>query len=593
LLPSIPAVAIITGMSLPLMPGSIVPSARLPHRAVLGTTTLLGLLAALLATSSLADTARARRGMVVAEDRIAADMGAAVLRDGGNAVDAAVATAFSLSVTHPAAGNLGGGGFLLYREPSGKAVAYDFRETAPARAHAQMFLDDGLYDEARHHRQHLAVGVPGTVAGLHLAWTDAGSLPWERLVGPAIELAERGFVISPTLALSLSNALPKLRGSPAALAQFSRDGRPYAPGELLKQPDLAHSLRLIRDQGPRGFYHGEVAERIEQEMRRHGGWITRADLAGYAAKLRLPVRGQYREYEVLSMPPPSSGGVVLLLMLNILEGTDPADPGLGAPDTVHWLAEAMRRGFAERALHLGDPDFNPGMPVDRLISKEYADELRRTIRPGRASVSATNRFSWPVESDATTHLSVVDAQRNAVALTYTLEESYGSGIMAPGTGFLLNNEMGDFNAAPGLTATHGLIGTAPNLAAPHKRMLSSMSPTILTRDGRVFLVLGSPGGRSIINTVLQVILNVVDHRMELPDAVAALRVHHQWLPDRIQFERGALTPPSQAELARRGHALVEQESPQGAVMAIRLHAVQDELEGVADPRAGDGGARGW
>jgi gamma-glutamyltranspeptidase / glutathione hydrolase len=553
-------------------------------------------MAALLAfgpASAPAESLRSSRGMVVAECRIAAETGATVLREGGNAVDAAIATAFALAVTHPAAGNLGGGGFLLHRAHAGYAVAYDFREIAPARAHERMFLEDGRYDEDRHHRHHLAVGVPGTVAGLHLAWTNSGSLPWSQLMTPAIRLAEDGFVVSETLALSLSNALPKLRRSPAALAQFSHDGQPYLAGEILKQPDLGQTLRRISDKGPRGFYQGEVAERIEQEMRNHGGWITQTDLADYRAKRRTPVRGNYRGFDVLSMPPPSSGGIVLLLMLNVLEGFELPAIGPGAPATIHWIIEAMRRGFADRARHLGDPDFNPAMPVELLVSKEYAIALRRTIHADQASVSAPDRFEWPHESSETTHLSVVDAQRNAVALTFTLEESYGSGIVAPGTGFLLNNEMGDFNAAPGLTSTNGLIGTPANLAAPRKRMLSSMTPTILTRDGRVFLVLGSPGGRTIINTVLQVILNVVDHRMDLPSAVAAPRFHHQWLPDQIQFERGGFTAETQSALIERGHLLAERQSAQGAIMAIRFHAGDDQLEGVADPRAGNGGARGW
>jgi gamma-glutamyltranspeptidase/glutathione hydrolase len=539
------------------------------------------------------DSLRTGKGMVVAECAIAAEQGAAILREGGNAIDAAIATAFALAVTHPVAGNLGGGGFLLHRDHAGNAVAYDFRETAPARAHETMFLRDGHYDEVRHHRHHLAVGVPGTVAGLHLAWSDASSMSWSRLMAPAVRLAEDGFVISETLAISLSNALPKLSRSPAAIAQFTHDGRPFAAGDLLKQADLARTLRRISDQGLSGFYQGEVASRIEQEMNDHGGGITRSDLARYQAKRRVPVRGQYRGFEVLSMPPPSSGGVVLLLMLNMLDGINLRSQGPGSPHTIHWMTETMRRGFADRARLLGDPDFNDSMPVELLVSTEYALARRQTIRNDRASVSTTNRFEWPRESRETTHLSVIDSQRNSVALTFTLEESCGSGIMAPGTGFLLNNEMGDFNAGPGLTTTNGLIGTSPNLVAPHKRMLSSMCPTIVARDGQVFLILGSPGGRTIINTVLQVILNVVDHQMDLRSAVAAPRFHHQWLPDQIQFESGAFSATTQDALIERGHILLEQSASQGAVMAIRFHASEDEVEGVADPRAGAAGARGW
>jgi gamma-glutamyltranspeptidase / glutathione hydrolase len=556
---------------------------RPAHRTGLLTSPVVCLIAA-AALSAHAEPARSHHGMVVAECALAAEVGATVLREDGNAVDAAVATAFALAVTHPAAGNLGGGGFLLHRDHTGGSVAYDFRETAPARAHDRMFLREGRYDEELHHRHHLAVGVPGTVAGLHLAWRDSGRLPWSRLLAPAIRLAEAGFAISDTLALSLSHALPKLRRSPSALAQFSREGEAYAAGDRLRQPDLARTLRRIAEVGPPGFYQGEVAERIEEDMQRHGGWITRADLAGYEAKRRVPVRGMYRGFEVLSMPPPSSGGVVLIQMLNLLEGYDLSAAGWGSAETVHWMAETMRRGFADRARYLGDPDSALSMPVERLLSRDYAASLRGTIRTDRASTSAPDQFSWPHEGPETTHLSVVDSRRNAVALTLTIEESYGSGIVAPGTGFLLNNEMGDFNAMPGLTTTNGLIGTTPNLAAPGKRMLSSMSPTILTRDGQLFLVLGSPGGRTIINTVLQVILNVLDHRMDLARAISAPRFHHQWLPDHIQHEQGAFSAETRAALTARGHRLMESRSVQGAVMAIRVHAAQQPLEGVADPR---------
>lgn len=536
---------------------------------------------------------QAQHGIVASESAIASQVGVEILRRGGNAVDASVATAFALAVTHPAAGNLGGGGFLLYRSSAGRAVAYDFRETGPARAHATMFLTNGVYDATRHHASHLSVGVPGTVAGLHQAWRDHGRRPWRELVEPAIRLAEEGFVVSEALASSLTNALEKLRRSPAAFAQFTKAGVPYAPGDILRQPDLARTLRLIAQRGPAGFYRGEVAQRLAAEMAAGGGWITEADLRAYRAKRREPVRGNYRGYEVLSMPPPSSGGTTLILMLHILEGAPEATRGLGNVDTVHWMTEAMRRGFAERARFLGDPDFVTGMPVARLLSKDHATALRRTIQPDHASVSVPERFEWAHEGTQTTHLSVVDSERNAVALTYTLEESYGSGLMAPGTGFLLNNEMGDFNPVPGLTTTNGWIGTSPNVAAPRKRMLSSMTPTILVKDGQPFLVLGSPGGRTIINTVLQVILNMVDRGLAVDEAVEARRVHHQWLPDQIQYEPGALTAATAAALRERGHTLVEAEGPQGAVGAIRLDPVTGWLEGVFDPRAPDGAAAGW
>jgi gamma-glutamyltranspeptidase/glutathione hydrolase len=531
--------------------------------------------------------------MVVAESGLAAEAGVQVLRKGGNAIDAAVATALALAVTHPAAGNLGGGGFLIYRANSGEAVAYDFREMAPAAASPEMFLRDGQYDADRHHRSHLAIGVPGTVAGLHLAWRDHGRLSWPRLVMPAIGLAAEGFVVTEELARSLRDALPKFTNSPAALAQFTRNGQPYAAGERLVQTDLARTLRAIAERGPAGFYEGEVAERIEREMIAQGGLMTRADLRAYVAKRHDPLRGSYRGFEVISMPPPSSGGTVLIEMLNVLEGFQVREAGYGSPAVVHWMAEAMRRGFADRARHLGDADFNAEMPVEQLISKSYAAALRESIRGERASVSTVDRFEWPREGSETTHLSVVDGDRNAVALTTTIEESYGSGIVAPGTGFLLNNEMGDFNAGPGLTTTNGWIGTAPNLAAPRKRMLSSMTPTILTKDGQLFLVLGSPGGRTIINTVLQVVVNLIDHRQSLAEAVAAPRLHHQWFPDEILFEPDALSLETRASLTQCGHRLRENPDTQGVVTAIRHDARSNRLEGVADPRSPDAVAIGW
>jgi gamma-glutamyltranspeptidase/glutathione hydrolase len=504
-----------------------------------------------------------------------------------------VATAFAEAVTLPAAGNLGGGGFLLLRTAAGTAVAYDFRETAPARAHARMFLRQGRYDTALHHKSHLSVGVPGTVAGLHLAWSDHGTLPWRRLVEPAIALAEDGFPVPPGLAQSLKGARSRLTNSPSALEQFYKNGAPYAAGEILRQPDLARTLRRIAADGPAGFYKGQVAEALEREMAAHDGWITRADLAAYQAKRREPVRGGYRGIEILSMPPPSSGGVALIQMLHMLEGDDLASLGSGSAAAVHLMAEAMRRAFAQRARFLGDPDQNPDLPVARLISTTHAQELRRTIRVDRASVSTPGRFEWAKESADTTHLSVVDAQRNAVALTYTLEDSYGAALMAPGTGFLLNNEMGDFNPGPGLTTASGAIGTEPNLAAPGKRMLSSMTPTILVKDGQLFLVLGSPGGRTIINTVLETIVNLVDHGMDLRAAIDAPRFHHQWLPDRILFEPAALPEPVRSQLERWGHRLEAASSPQGAVAAILHNRADKTLEGAADRRASDGAALGW
>jgi len=534
---------------------------------------------------------RFSQAAVVSQDKIASRVGADVLRRGGDAVDAAVATAFALAVVHPAAGNIGGGGFLVFRSASGEAVAYDFRETAPTAATATMFLRNGKYDFELHHNSHISVGIPGTVAGLHLAWKERGKLSWKELVQPAIELARDGFVVSDGLAKSLKSALPVLTNHPASAAQFTKGGRPIAPGEMLKQPDLARTLQRIADEGPAGFYEGETADLVEKEMRAHGGLITREDLKNYRAKRREPIRGTYRGCEIISMPPSSSGGVALVQMLNILEGFDLRRDGPGSATNIHLIVEVMRRAFADRAQHLGDPDFNRDMPVARLTSKDYASVLRKTISLTRASVSSPTNFNWPRESTETTHLSVVDSARNAVALTYTLEESYGSGIVVPGAGFLLNNEMGDFNAAPGLTTTNGLIGSAPNLAAPGKRMLSSMTPTIVVRDGKLLMVTGTPGGRTIINTVLLTILNLIDFDMNAQTAVDAPRFHHQWLPDRIQFERNAFPAPTRAELHQRGHILHEA-GGQGAAEMIVVNR-DGTLETGADRRASDSGAAGW
>ena len=534
---------------------------------------------------------RAKRGMVVSQSDIASQIGFQVIRDGGNAVDAAVATAFALAVTHPTAGNIGGGGFLVFRSAAGEATTFDFREAAPAGSNPEMWLVNGKYNTELHHNSHRAVGVPGTVAGFHLAWKTLGTKPWKELVAPAIVLARDGFEVSDALARSLARTLDSFKKYPASLAQFSRNGVPYRAGEVLKQPDLARTLDRIANQGPAGFYEGETAMLLEKEMKANGGLITREDLKNYQAKQRAPIKGTYRGHEIIGMGPPSSGGISVQLMLNMLEATDLKANGYGSSQNLHLIAESMRRAFAERAQHLGDPDFVSTMPIDRLISKQYAAELRKTINPTRASKSSPSTFTWATESDETTHFSIVDGKRNAVAVTYTLEAGYGSKIVAPGTGFLLNNEMGDFNAGPGLTDATGLIGTDPNLARPGKRMLSSMSPTIVTKDGKLVMVTGSPGGRTIINTVLLTILNVIDFGMNAQEAVDAGRIHHQWLPDRITYEEFGFSADTIAALNAMGHTL-EQNQNQGVAQVIVYNAADDMLEGGLDRRAADGGVGG-
>jgi gamma-glutamyltranspeptidase/glutathione hydrolase len=532
--------------------------------------------------------------MVASQNFIASKVGMDVLAEGGNAVDAAIATAFALAVVHPTAGNIGGGGFLVNRLANGTTGTYDFRETAPAAANPSMFMKDGRYDADLHHNSHVAVGVPGTVAGLYAAWKDMGSkrMAWRRLVEPAIGLAREGFIVTDGLARSLKSVLPRMQKYPASVAQFSKKGVPYEMGDILKQPDLAITLGRIAQDGPKGFYEGETARLLAKEMKANGGFITEEDLRNYAPQKRAAMVGTYRGYEVVSMPPISSGGIALIEMLNILEGYDLAKDGPRSATTIHRITESMRRAFADRAQFLGDPAFNKSMPLTRLTSKDYALELRKGIRDDKASVSAPATFEWPAESDETTHLSVVDQDLNAVSMTYTLEAGYGSKIVVPGAGFLLNNEMGDFNAGPGLTDAKGLIGTEPNLAQPGKRMLSSMTPTILAKDGDLFMVIGSPGGRTIINTVLLTILNAVDFGMNIQDAIDFPRFHHQWLPDRIDFEKNGISPDTLALLRQRGHALEESPFSQGVAQGIVWNKAERVLEGATDRRVLDGAAIG-
>ncbi len=536
---------------------------------------------------------RAAGGMVVSQSDIASEVGWQVIKGGGNAVDGAIATAFALAVTHPTAGNIGGGGFIVFRAADGAATTFDFREMAPAGSSPTMWMKDGKYDYDIHHNTHRSVGVPGTVAGLYLAHQKLGSKPWKDLVLPAVALARDGFEVSDGLARSLARMLVEpddFKKYPASLAQFSKNGEPYKTGDTLKQADLARTLQRIADQGPAGFYEGETAALIEKEMKANNGLIMREDLKNYKAKERVPVKGTYRGYEVIGMPPPSSGGIAVIEMLNVLEGYDLKANGYGAAQNLHLITESMRRAFADRAQHIADPDFVAGIPVAQLISKDYATQVRKTINPNKASVSTPTTFTWPTESQETTHLSVVDAKRNAVSMTYTLEYGYGSRIVVPGAGFLLNNELGDFNSAPEMTDDRGNIGTKPNLAMPGKRPLSSMSPTILAKDGKLVMVTGSPGGRTIINTVLMTILNVVDFGMNAQEAVDAGRMHHQWLPDRLSMERYGFSADTIAKLKAMGHTVTEG-GGQGVAEVIVVGS-DGVLEGGVDGRASDGGAGG-
>jgi len=531
------------------------------------------------------------KGMVVSASSIASAVGRDVLAAGGNAIDAAVATGFALAVTHPTAGNIGGGGFMVVRFPDGRTTAFDFREKAPAAANPEMFLDEnGKYSSEVQHDSHISVGVPGTVAGFAKAHARYGHLEWSRLVEPAVKLARDGFEVSPNLARSLAGVLPRMAEYPASIAAFSNDGSPYKAGEVIRQGDLARTLERIMRQGRDGFYRGETARLVAAEMRSGGGLITEGDLADYEAAERSPIHGTYRGYDIIGMPPPSSGGVALLEMLNILEGFDLGSMGEMSPAYIHHVVEAMRRAFRDRARYLADTDFED-VPIAMLTGKQYAVEQRATIRPDRATPSSVADVDMPAESPLTTHFSVVDESGIAVAVTYTLEQGYGSKIVVPGAGFLLNNEMGDFNAAPGLTTESGLIGTRPNLARPGKRMLSSMSPTIIAKDGQLVAVIGSPGGRTIINTVLCLVLEIVDFGKDIEAAVAAPRMHHQWLPDRLTIEEDGVTAETVKALEAMGHT-VRVAGRQGAANSIMVDPKTGQRTGAPDPRDPDAGAAG-
>lgn len=536
----------------------------------------------------------AKHGMVVSTERIASEVGVEILQKGGNAVDAAVATGFALAVVHPAAGNIGGGGFMVIRFADGTTTTIDYREKAPKAAHEKMYLDKhGRLIKNLNHDGYLAVGVPGTVAGFTLALEKFGTLTLKEVLQPAIELAENGFPVSYALSQELTYFVDEFKKYPATAKAFLKNGQePYQPEEILVQKDLAATLKRIAKYGKDGFYARKTAELIEKEMKAHGGLITKEDLAAYEAVIRKPIETTYRDFTIYSMPPPSSGGVTLSIILNILEGYNLMELGHNSAKYIHVVVEAMRRAFADRARYLGDPAFNPDMPVDWLISKQHGEELRNTIDEQRASRSNPANFEWKLESTETTHFSVVDAQGNAISNTYTLEQWFGSNIVVEGAGFLLNNEMGDFNPWPGHTDTTGLIGTKPNLIQPGKRMLSSMTPTIVAKDGKTFMVIGSPGGRAIINTVLQTILNVVDFGMNIFDAIDAPRFHHQWLPDVIKIERWGTSLDSFKLLKEMGHKIVWYDT-QGRAMGIMIDPETGYRIGAADPRSPNGGAVGY
>jgi gamma-glutamyltranspeptidase / glutathione hydrolase len=542
---------------------------------------------------SVTGVVASRRGVVVSVSGIASDIGASILARGGNAVDAAVATGFALAVTHPSAGNLGGGGFMIVRTADGKATSFDYRERAPEAATQTMYLgSDGTIDRSLTQAGWLAPGVPGTVRGLAMAHRKFGKLPWADVVRPAARLASQGFPLSNDLASSLNSAVAKLMAPfPSSVAAYGKPGgRKWSAGDTIRLADLGRTLEAIAASGPDAFYTGWIADSIAAQMKANRGLITKADLGSYEAKERAPVLGTFNGYEIIAMGPPSSGGTVILETLNILEHFDVAKMHRWSPDYLQLRIEAARRAYVDRARWLGDPDF-VSVPVARLTSKPYADTLARGIRRDRASKSVeigsdivTDRTA---ESKETTHFSVVDADGNAASNTYTLEGGYGSGVVIRGAGFILNNEMGDFNKKPGETNIGGDIGTPANLIAPGKRMLSSMSPTIVTRDGHLVLVTGSPGGRTIPNTVLDVVLGVTAFGESIRQAVDGPRLHHQWLPDSTMIEAGKVSNATIDALRARGQAVRISNDKQGDAHSIWVDPKTGIAYGAADHRSAD------
>ncbi|TGN41908.1 gamma-glutamyltransferase [Marinobacter confluentis] len=534
------------------------------------------------------------QGMVVTSHTLATEVALEVLKDGGNAIDAAVTAGFALAVTQPRSGNIGGGGFMLYAPGDGGEVeAIDYREKAPAAATETMFQDDsGEVVQNRSRFTHKAAGVPGTVAGLAMALERHGTLTLEQALGPAIKLARDGFVVPSRFTEGLEQARDRLTRWPATLDTFYKeDGSAWQPGERFVQPDLANTLERIANRGIRDFYEGETAELIVAEMQRNDGLITLDDLRNYQPAVREPIHGTYRDHDIYSMSPPSSGGTHIVQILNILEGYDMAAMGHNSAAAIHHMAEAMKLAYADRANFLGDTDF-VDVPLTGLTSKDYAEELRGGINSRRARPSAKIQEGTPgaYESPETTHFSIVDRWGNAVSNTYTINFSYGSGITVAGAGFLLNNEMDDFSAKPGEPNAYGLIGGEANKIAPEKRMLSSMSPTIVRRNGQNYLVTGSPGGSRIITTTLQVLMNVIDHGMNIQSAVSVPRIHHQWLPDEIRIEQG-ISPDTVQKLESMGHKVI----PGSAMGAIQSILINDEgtRHGGADPRRSTSSAMGY
>lgn len=547
------------------------------------------------------------KGMVATEQHLATQAGAEILRQGGNAVDAAVAVGFALAVVLPNAGNLGGGGFMLIHDSAkSESIALDFREVAPASATRDMYLDDkGNVIAGKSTRTPYSVGVPGTVAGLTQALSEHGTMPLAKVMAPAIKLATEGFRVSPVLAEQFNNQRTHLERWPATKAIFFKhkspastcrleecpaaEIEPYKSGDLLIQKDLAHSLNLIAQHGAKGFYEGEIAKNIVRSLTDSVSTMTLADLSNYKTVKRKPVEGTYRGIKILSMPAPSSGGIHLIQMLNLLERYPLQDYGFGSAKSIHLMAESARLAYADRAEHLGDPEFFK-VPGKGLVSKKYADSISPLINIEKSTPSKNIKAGQPqnYESDQTTHFSVMDDRGNVVSTTYTLNLNFGSGIVAGGTGILLNNEMDDFSIKPGVANAFGLVGGDANAVAPGKRPLSSMTPVILMRDGQPWIATGSPGGARIITTVLQNIVNVIDFKMNIAEAASMPRMHHQWLPDFLRVERG-ISPDTIEKLKAMGHD-VKVMPTMGRVQTVQYENKQ--FYGASDPRNPDGSAIG-
>nr|WP_313062240.1 gamma-glutamyltransferase [Moraxella sp. CTOTU49097] len=533
-----------------------------------------------------------KNGMVASEQGLATQVGLDILKQGGNAIDAAVAVGFALAVVLPNAGNIGGGGFMvLHDDKTGKDVAIDFREIAPAKASRDMYLDNqGNVIDGKSLFTHDASGVPGTVAGMEYALKKWGTMPLSKVLEPAIKLADKGFIVSDVMAQTLKEEKSTLGKWSASKAIFFKNGEPLKSGDLLVQKDLAKSLRLIAKQGAKAFYQGEIATKIAKEMQSQGGTMTLEDLKAYKVVERQPIIGDYRGYKVVTMPPPSSGGVHLIEILNMLEHYPIKEDGVNSAKNIHHMAESMKLAYADRSEYLGDPDFVK-IPVTGLTSKAYANERVKTIDDNKARLSSNIKPGkpQPYESDQTTHFSVMDKAGNAVAVTYTLNLNFGSGIVVEGTGILLNNEMDDFSVKPGVPNAFGLVGGTANAIEAKKRPLSSMTPTIVMKNNKPWLVTGSPGGARIITTVLQSVVNTIDHEMNPAEAIITPRVHHQWLPDELRVEEG-ISPDTIKLLQDKGHKVVTK-APMGCIQIIQ--ADDSGFYGYSDPRNPDGKTLGF